>query len=79
MSKKESGDDERMTDVQEEKPEVKQAKDPSFTVEKLRANCMKLFGISTSTFDGALYGNTKETLTVNECRAVINKWLGKEN
>lgn len=52
--------------------------EPAFLVEKLRKNCVDLFGISSSTFDGALYGHTEEKLTVNACRAIINKWLGKE-
>jgi len=53
--------------------------EPVFLVEKLRKNCVALFGVSSSTFDGALYGHTEEKLTVNDCKAIINKWLGKEN
>lgn len=52
--------------------------EPAFLVGKLRQNCIELFGVSSSTFDGALYGHTEEKLTVNECRTIINKWLGKE-
>lgn len=47
-----------------------------FTVERLRANCRALFGVSTSTFDGAAYGMTGQ-YTVEEMKAHIEKW-GKE-
>lgn len=52
--------------------------EPAFLVEKLRKNCIELFGVSSSTFDGALCGHSEEKLTVNQCRVIINKWLGKE-
>ena len=46
---------------------------PKFTLEKLRLNCRRLFGVSTSTFDGATYGLT-EKYTVEEMRAHIEAW-----
>ena len=49
-----------------------------FKVEKLRENSMQLFGITTSTFDGAFYGNKKTEMTKREAAAIICKWLGKE-
>lgn len=52
--------------------------EPKYEIGKLRAHCMELFSISTSTFDGAMYGNTDTTLTINEARARINKWLGRK-
>lgn len=48
-----------------------------FPVAKLRANCRKLFGVSSSTFDGATYGMTGE-YTVEEMRSHIKEWGGKK-
>lgn len=48
-----------------------------FTVEKLRKDCSKLFGVSTSTYDGATYGLDGE-YSVKEMKDIINKWLKKE-
>lgn len=61
-----------------EPQEVKKKQEPKFKVEKLRGKCMELFHITTSTFDGAMYGCTETEMTVNEAQARINKWLGKE-
>lgn len=44
-----------------------------FTVEKLAANCRRLFGVSASTFAGATYGMTGE-YTVEEMKAHIEAW-----
>ncbi len=33
---------------------------PKFSIERLRADCHALFGITPSTFDGAVYGLTGE-------------------
>lgn len=49
---------------------------PKFTVEKLRENCRRLFGVSTSTFAGATYGMTGK-YTVEEMRAHIEAWKKK--
>lgn len=48
-----------------------------FTLDKLRENSDKLFGISTSTFDGAAYG-LKGEFTVSEMKNVIANWNKKE-
>ena len=49
-----------------------------YRMDKLRAKCMQLFHITTSTFDGAMYGCEKTEMTVKEAQSRINKWLGKE-
>lgn len=49
---------------------------PKYTVEKLQANCRKLFGVSTSTFAGATYGMTGK-YTVDEMKAHIEAWKKK--
>ena len=50
---------------------------PKFTIATLRNNCLKLFGVTTSTFDGATLGLDGE-YTVEEIKYVINKWRKKE-
>ncbi len=45
-----------------------------FTVAKLRENCRQLFGVSSSTFDGATNGMTG-TYTVEEIKVHIEKWV----
>lgn len=50
---------------------------PKFTIATLRKNCLKLFGVTTSTFDGATLGLNGE-YTVEEIKTVIEKWHKKE-
>ena len=51
--------------------------EPKFSLEQLRKHCVRLFNITSSTFDGAFYGRTGE-YTVKEAQGVINEWLRKE-
>lgn len=52
---------------------------PKFLVEKLRKDSIKLFGVTTSTFDGAMYGHTETELSIDETKAIIDAFLfGKE-
>lgn len=48
-----------------------------FPIEKLRSNCMKLFGVTVSTFDGAMSGITGE-YTVDEVKGLLKSWGKKE-
>ena len=43
-------------------------------IEKLRRSCLKLFGVTPSTFDGATVGLTGK-FTVAEMQVHIDKWL----
>lgn len=61
-----------VTKAAEAKPEA-----AKFPIEQLRAHCARLFHLSSSTFDGAMYGHT-DPLTVEEAKGVINDWLRKE-
>lgn len=45
--------------------------EPKFLVEQLRKNCVTLFGVTTSTFDGAMYGHNKGEYTINEVKKII--------
>lgn len=60
--------------VAEEKVEAAEAK---FSIEKLRENCLTLFGVTSSTFDGATYG-LKGDFTVEEMKKIIAEWQNKE-
>ena len=48
-----------------------------YTIEKLRANCLTLFGVTSSTFDGATHGLNDE-YSVEEIKKIIEKWNKKE-
>lgn len=56
-----------MTIKKNEKPTQK------FTIEKLRQNCMTLFGISTSTFSAATYGMTGK-YSIEEIKVHLETW-----
>lgn len=58
------------------KATVKTPAAKKYTVEKLRANCLKLFGVTSSTFAGATFGMTG-TYTVEEMKAHIEAWKKK--
>jgi hypothetical protein len=45
----------------------------AYPVETLRSSSVKLFGVTTSTFDGAMCGQT-EPLTVSDAKGIIEKW-----
>ena len=59
-------------------PAAAEKKERKIPLEKLRRSCVKLFGISPSTFDGAAVGLTESKYTVGEMKAIIDKWLAKE-
>lgn len=52
-------------------------KERKVPLDNLRRSCVKLFGVSFSTFDGATAGLTGK-YTVEEMKAIIEKWLRKE-
>lgn len=64
------------TENTEETKEISQER--KFSVTTLRGNCVKLFGCTSSTFDGAFFhaDQTKE-YTIAAAEAIIKKWLGK--
>lgn len=49
-----------------------------FPLEVLRANCTRLFGCTSSTFDGAFFGaDGEQEYTVKEAGGLIEKWKGR--
>lgn len=58
---------------------VQQAEKQKYNLEKLRDNCIELFGITTTTFAGATAALPEKGMyTVAEIEGAINKWLNKE-
>lgn len=55
-----------------------QKREQTFPVSTLRDNCVKLFGCTTSTFDGAFFGCDDKEYSIEEAKRIIKKWLGKE-
>ncbi len=51
-----------------------ETKERKIPIEKLRRSCVKLFGVTPSTFDGATVGIAGK-FTVAEMQAHIEKWL----
>lgn len=52
--------------------------EPRFLVTKLRENSISLFGVTSSTFDGAFCGCEETEMSINDAKARISDWLGKE-
>jgi len=44
-----------------------------FDVQTLRGSCLKLFGVTTSTFDGAMHGQ-KGPFSIAEAKSIIEGW-----
>ena len=60
--------------VQTEVPAVKA--EPKFVVEKLRSNCVEVFGVTSSTFDGAMYGHDLDAeYSISEVKHIIDAFL----
>lgn len=49
---------------------------PKFPIERLRKECIALFGVSSATFDGATAGLEGE-FTIEEIKTKIKDWLKK--
>ena len=66
-------------EVKAETPASKssESKKPAvFSLGRLRIDCFKLFGITTSTFDGATH-KLKGEYTVEDMRKIITDWQSK--
>ena len=58
-------------------PEVTEAAEVKFSIEALRKNCLSLFGVTSSTFDGATC-ELNGDFTVEEMQNIIAEWQTKE-
>lgn len=48
-------------------------KEKTYELSMLRRNSIKLFGVTTSTFDGAMSGQNAP-LTISDAKGIIEKW-----
>ena len=51
-------------------------KAPVFSLERLRRDCLKVFSVTSSTFDGATHGLEGE-FTLAKMREIITEWQKK--
>ncbi len=51
--------------------------EPKFPYKVLKANCVMLFGVTSSTFIGATIGKESGNYTVAEMKQIIDGWLNK--
>lgn len=49
-----------------------------FPYEVLKANCIKLFRVTSSTFIGATIGMESGAYTIAEMQSIVKEWLKKE-
>lgn len=66
-----------MKNKNDTKREIQTSPAPKFTIEKLRENSLKLFGVTQSAFDGVTYGLNGE-YTVSDMKKIITNWQNKE-
>jgi hypothetical protein len=52
--------------------------DPQYSKEELLANAEALFSVKPEVLDGALHALVERTLTVDEARKLIDKFLKKK-
>lgn len=64
--------------IQDAEEPVKTLKERKFPYEVLKANCMKLFHVTSSTFVGATIGKESKSFTISEMQSIIETWLKKE-
>ncbi len=63
-----------------EKPKAEPVEEViKYDVAVLRQYCFDVFGVTSSTFDGAFYGeDTSVQYSIDEAKSIITKWLNKE-
>lgn len=68
--------EEKVTGAPAGKP-VEALEEPKFPYDVLKANCVKLFGVTSSTFIGATIGKEDNNFTVAQMKQIIDDWLNK--
>ena len=69
--------EENVADRAAEEP-AKTSDERKFTYEVLKANCMRLFHVTSSTFIGATIGKENGSYSISEMQRLIDEWLKKE-
>jgi hypothetical protein len=57
-------------------PKASDTQEPLFSLECLRADCLAVFGVTQSTFDGATFG-LKGEFTISAIKEIIEAWHNK--
>lgn len=60
------------------KSSEKRNEERKFPYEVLKANCMKLFHVTSSTFAGATTGKESGTYSIPEMKSILDSWLKKK-
>lgn len=63
--------------IEQVTPAPQVAPAPTFTIERLRRDCLTLFGVTPSTYNGATHG-LQGDYTVDDMRARIAKWQNQQ-
>lgn len=69
--------EENVADRATEEP-AKTSDERKFPYEVLKANCMRLFHVTSSTFIGATIGKENGSYSISEMQHLIDEWLKKE-
>lgn len=77
MPKGKNADGNAANQVSEEPVESSGEVGRKLPYEVLKANCMKLFHVTSSTFIGATAGKEKGAYSVPEMKAMVDSWLKK--
>ncbi len=64
-------------EVQEQEAPKTLSQAAKYDIPTLRKGCMKVLGVTSSTFEGAFYGHDGE-YTVEEAKAIIENWMKGE-
>ena len=68
--------EEKVTEAPAAQP-VKASEEPKFPYEVLKNNCVKLFGVTSSTFIGATIGMEGKEYSIAYMKQIIGGWLKK--
>lgn len=68
---------EKMEKKQGNKKEADNNEEVKYDLLALRRNCSSLFGVTGSTFDGAMYGRTEKEMSIAEAKKIIETWKKK--
>ena len=49
-----------------------------YEIAALRANCLQVLGVTSSTFDGAFCEAEDKAYSLDEAKTIIKNWLNKE-
>ena len=69
---------EEMEKKQNNKKTASGVEEPKYSLPALRKNCGFLFGVTGSTFDGAMHSRKDTALSIAEAKKIIEAWKKKQ-